>query len=302
MTPLSPVEEDIKDWLKSDRVVVTNYGSGLAWGKRRAVVGHSGGVTSAWALGWALNYFDKGEVVALFHDTKAEDSDTYRFLHEISEALGVEIVERSDGRSVEEVEIDEGALANNRMAFCSRILKADQRDRYFEELRANGVTEIINILGFSAWEPARIQRASMRAQTAGYSVRFPVAEMWPAMPPPKDQRGKGLRAWIEAERSRSKQLCADWCMRLGVRPPRMYKWSDHANCINCRRGGKAYLIESARNHPEQFVQLVAHEKNPVFQGHTIFKDGSLEQIVSRGLKRKVKRKESIDIGPCECGG
>lgn len=288
--------------MKPASVIVTNYGSGFAVGKRRAVVGHSGGVTSAWALGWALNFFDHGEVVALFHDTKAEDSDTYRFLREISEALGVQIVERSDGRSVQEVELDEGALANNRMAFCSRILKADQRDRYFSELRADGVTEIINVLGFSAWEPARIQRASMRAETSGYSVRFPVAEMWPAMPPPADKRGKGLRAWIESERSKSKQLCADWCMSLGVRPPRMYRWSDHANCINCRRGGKAYLIESARNHPAEFVQLVAHEKNPVFQGHTIFKDGPLEKIVAAGLKRKVSRRESIDIGACECGG
>lgn len=283
-------------------ITVTNYGSGLASGSRRVVVGHSGGVTSAWALGWALNFFDRTEVVALFHDTKKEDADTYRFLHEIAGVLGIEVTERSDGRSVEEVEIDEGALANNRMAFCSRILKADQRDRYFDELRSVGVTEIINVLGFSAWEPLRIQRATMRAQQSSYSCRFPVAETWPALTPPIGQRGKSLKSWMEAERRKSKQFCADWCMNLGVRPPRMYEWSDHANCINCRRGGKAYIIESARHNPIEFANDVEHEKNPVFQGHTIFKDGSLTQVIGRGLKRKVSRRESIDIGPCECGG
>jgi Phosphoadenosine phosphosulfate reductase family len=269
---------------------------------RRVVVGHSGGVTSAWALGWALNFYPHEEVTALFHDTKKEDEDTYRFLHEIAAVLGIPVTERSDGRSVEEVEIDEGALANNRMAFCSRILKAEPRYRYFGELRAAGIIEIINVVGFSAWEPLRIQRATMRAKVGGYSVRFPVAEMWPAFPPPVDKRGEGLRIWIDSERSKSKQFCADWCMRQGVRPPRMYKWSNHANCKNCRRGGKAYIIESARQNHDDFVQLCAHEKNPVFQGHTIFKEGPLDQIVAAGLKRKVNRRESIDIGACECGG
>lgn len=268
---------------------------------RKVVVGHSGGVTSAWSLGWALNFYPREEVVALFHDTQKEDGDTYRFLYEIANALGIEVTERSDGRSVEEVEIDEGALANNRMAFCSRILKAEPRDRYFDELRAVGVREIINVVGFSAWEWKRIQRATMRSKTGGYSIRFPVAETWPATTPPKEMRGKHLREWANSERSKSKQSCADWCLRLGVRPPRMYEWSDHANCINCRRGGKAYLIESARHNPSEFVQLLVHEKNPVFQGHTIFKEGPLEEIVARGLKRKVSRRESIDVGPCECG-
>ena len=124
----------------------------------------------------------------------------------------------------------------------------------------------------------RVQRATMRAALSGYDIRFPVKET-----------------------GTTKQQCADWCISLGVTPPRMYEWSDHANCINCRRGGKAYIIESARHNPVEFVQLCAHEKNPVFNGHTIFKDGALEDIINRGLKRKVSRRESIDIGPCECG-
>ena len=243
--------------------------------RRRVVVGHSGGVTSARALGWALEVFPREEVVALWHDTKKEDSDTLRFLFEIVERLGVPVTERSDGRSVEEVEDDEGALANNRMAFCSRILKAEQRDRYFHELRVIGVTEIVNVLGFSGIEWRRIQRATMRAEQAGYTCRFPVKEL-------------GL----------TKQQCADWCVSLGVRPPRMYAWSEHANCVGCRRGGKAYWLKVKENRPDVFEIEKARESA---WGHTFLKDTSLAQLEVTGLKRPVRQRESIDIGPCECG-
>lgn len=242
---------------------------------RRIVVGHSGGVTSARALQWALDTFPREEVVALWHDTRKEDADTYRFLCEISDKLQIEITERSDGRSVEEVEDDEGALANNRMAFCSRILKAEQRDRYFKEIRALGVTEIVNVLGFTSLEWQRIQRASVRAEAGGYTCRFPLAEL-------------GI----------TKQECADWCMSLGVRPPRMYLWSEHANCVGCRRGGKAYWLAVQENHPDVFAAAVAREAE---YGHTILKDTTLVQLSTTGLKRKVKQRESIDIN-CECGG
>lgn len=244
---------------------------------RRIVVGFSGGVTSAWAAGWALRTYPKDEVVFLFHDTKEEHPDTYRFIREMAAALEHPVTERSDGRSVTEVFRDEGALANNRMAFCSRILKAEQRDRYFAELRVGeGVAGIINVLGFSKMEEQRIQRAWARAQQAGYDVLFPVAK-----------------------ENVSKQQCADWCLSLGVKPPEMYRWSEHANCIGCVRGGKAYWLKVAQNEPETFAQRVALEKE---FGHTFLKDVSLTDLVQIGLKRPVRQRESIEIGPCECGG
>lgn len=242
---------------------------------RRVIVGHSGGVTSAWCLGWALRTFPREEVIALWHDTKAEDWDTIRFLGEIANKLGIEVTEQSDGRSVQEVENDEGALANNRMAFCSRILKAEQRDKFFADLRAAGVTEIINVVGFSAIETERVQRATARAEKDGYKVRFPVVE-------------EGI----------TKQQAADWCIALGVRPPRMYQWSEHANCVGCRRGGKAYWLAVKDNRPDVFKIAVMREKE---FGHTFLKDTTLERLAVEGLKRRVKKRESIDIGACECG-
>jgi hypothetical protein len=241
----------------------------------KIIVGFSGGVSSAYCAGWALRTFPKDSVVFLFHDTKEEDADTYRFITEMAAALNHPVTERSDGRSVVEVFDDENAIANNRMAFCSRILKAEQRDRYFKELRAAGETEIVNVLGFSAIEWQRVQRASARGEQAGYTVRFPMVE---------DKI--------------TKQQAADWCISLGVRPPQMYTWSEHANCVGCVRGGKAYWLAVAKNAPEVFEARAKLEER---FGHTILKDTTLRNLVQIGLKRPVKQRESIDIGACECG-
>jgi hypothetical protein len=241
----------------------------------RIVVGYSGGVTSAWCLDWALRNFPRGEVVALFHDTKREDADTYRYLREMATKLDMPITERSDGRSVEEVEDDQHALANNRMAFCSRILKILPREAYFEELRAAGVTDITLVLAFSANESQRMERAKASAWASGYTVRFPMVET-------------GM----------TKQACADWSLSLGVPLPEMYRWSDHANCVGCRRGGRAYWLAVKDNRPEAFEAAKAREA--VF-GHTFLKGTTLAQLEITGLKRRVDRREPIRIDPCECG-
>jgi hypothetical protein len=242
---------------------------------RRVIVGFSGGVSSAWCAGWALRTFPRDEVVFLFHDTLEEDPDTYRFIRELAAKLDHPVTERPSDRSVTEVFWDEGAIANNRMAFCSRILKAEQRDRYFRELRAQGVDRIVNVLGFSAMEPQRLQRAAARADAAGYQVRCPLIE-----------------------EQVSKQACADWVMGLGIQPPAMYRWSEHANCVGCVRGGKAYWLAVHQNAPDVFEARARLEDE---FGHTILKDTTLRNLVQIGLKRQVKPRESIDIGPCECG-
>lgn len=240
----------------------------------KIVVGYSGGVTSAWAAAWALRQFNASDVVWLFHDTKEEHPDTYRFIKQFSDVVGHPITEQSDGRSVVEVLRDEGAIANNRMAFCSRILKAEQRDKHFKMLREQGETDITNVLGFSTIEWQRVQRATIRGEQGGYKTLFPLV-------------AEGI----------TKQQAADFCMSLGVRPPAMYRWSEHANCIGCLRGGKAYWLKVAENEPAIFQQRVELEAE---FGHTILKDTSLVQLKATGLKRAVRQRESIEIS-CECG-
>lgn len=250
--------------------------------RRRVIVGFSGGVTSAWCAGWALRNYPREEVVLLFHDTKEEHPDTYRFLREMAAALGMPITERSDGRSVTELFWDEGFLGNNQNAMCSRILKADQGEKYIDELReVDGVGEIVRVFGFSGKERERIQRMQGHAIKAGYSVRFPIAE-------------EGI----------SKQQCADWCnCEIGVKPSAMYDWAEHSNCVGCVKGGRAYWLKVAEHAPEVFEQRASLEEE---FGHPIIRGGgrehiTLRELLARGLKRQVAPREAIAIGPCECG-
>jgi hypothetical protein len=246
---------------------------------RRIVVGFSGGVSSAWCAGWALRTFPREEVVLLFHDTKEEHPDTYRFIREMAAALDMPITERSDGRSVTEVFHDEGFLGNNQNAMCSRILKVEVGDRYFEELRSQGMTEIVKVLGFSAREVERVQRAHARASKYEYGLRLPIVE----------------------ERI-NKQACADWCIALGVRPSAMYEHFDHANCRGCVKGGLAYWMKVREVYPDVFKLRVEQEAE---FGHGILRGGGREHHLLKDLpaatKRKVGLRERIEIGPCECG-
>lgn len=243
---------------------------------RRIVVGFSGGVTSAWCAGWALRNFPKDEVILLFHDTKEEDEDTYRFLREMVAKLDHPLTERSDGRSVTELAYDHNALPNNMMAFCSHELKIEPGNRFIEELRDSGVDEIVKVFGFSANETERVQRMVAMGWKMGFTPRFPIIE-----------------------EGATKQDCADWCTcTMGIAIPRMYTWSDHANCVGCVRGGKAYWLAVKDNAPEVFEQRkrLEAEFNATFNRRY-----SLVQIENEGLFRNVNRKEAIEVGPCECG-
>lgn len=246
---------------------------------RRVVVGFSGGVTSAWCAGWALRTFPREEVILLFHDTKEEHPDTYRFLRDMSAALGVPITERSDGRSVTQVFYDEGFLGNNQNSMCSRVLKQDQGRAFLKELHDQG-HDVIKVLGFSAKEPRRVQHAVGKGLLEGFTPRFPMIET-----------------------GTTKQQATDWVMAMGVKPSAMYCWSDHANCLGCVKGGKAYWLAVAKNAPEVFEARARQEEE---FGHTIIRGGdrehyTLRELVQVGLKRPVTSREAIDIGACECG-
>lgn len=253
--------------------------------KRKVVVPFSGGVSSAWCAGWALRTFPREEVVLLWHDTKEEHPDTYRFLREMAAALAMPITERSDGRSVTQLFRDEGYLGNNQQTFCSRILKAEQGDRYVAELRADGYDEVIKVIGYSHREPARVQRMIGKCAGLGVTPSFPI-----------------IRERVP------KQAQADWCLSLGVRPSAMYCWSEHANCVGCVKGARAYWLKVLEHEPEVFEQRAKLEEE---FGYTIIRGEkrkgeeesgiSLRRLALVGLKRTVNLKEPINIGTCDCG-
>jgi len=99
----------------------------------RVIVALSGGKASAWCADWALKKYGHSRVVLYFNDTKWEHPDLYRFLTDLSSYFEKEITHDSDGRNPEELFVDQHALANNRMPFCSRILKAERLQKYYKD-------------------------------------------------------------------------------------------------------------------------------------------------------------------------
>lgn len=246
---------------------------------RMVVVGFSGGVTSAWCAGWALRTYPREEVVLYWNDTKREHPDTYRFLREMAAALKHPITEDSDGRSVIELFRDEGYLGNNQQSFCSRILKRERARRFNRRLVKEGF-EVVKVIGFSAKEPKRVQRAVGECLADGVAPRFPIIE------------GRV-----------TKQQTACWCEEMGVRPSAMYEWSEHANCVGCVKGGMEYWQAVHKHAPEVYEEMAQLEEE---FGHTIIRGGdrvppTLRELVNRPLQRVVGQKEKITIGACECG-
>jgi hypothetical protein len=219
-------------------------------------------------------------VILLWHDTKEEHPDTYRFIREMSAALGMPITERSDGRSVTELFRDEGMLGNGQNTMCSRVLKAEPCAMFVRGLIAQG-HEVIKIVGYSANEPKRVAKMVGHCDREGHAVRFPVIE----------------------ERV-TKQECADWCSCvMRVEPSAQYRDFEHANCRGCVKGGRAYWLKTLEVDPEVFWQRSGLEDE---FGHTIIRGGNrehptLRELVQIGLKRPVNQRERIETGACDCG-
>lgn len=246
-------------------------------GRRRVLAPVSGGVTSAWCAGWALRTLPRDEIVFYFHDTKEEHPDTYRFNRDLAAALGIEVEEHSDGRSVTELFRDLGFLGNNQQTMCSRMLKREIGERVERDLVTQGF-RVVKVVGFSGNEPDRIAQACGRAYLGNYAIRFPLIEEMV-----------------------TKQQCADWCESIGAKPSAMYCWSDHANCPGCVKGGREYWLAVHKHMPEVFEQRAQLEEE---FGHSIIRGDNpifLRDFIKVGLKRKVERREAIEIGACECG-
>lgn len=79
--------------------------------------------------------------------------------------------------------------------------------------------------------------------------------------------------------------------------------AQHANCVGCVKGGRAYWLKVLEHHPDVFAQRAAMEEE---FGHEIIRGGdrehvTLQQLAARGLQREVRPREAIEIGACDCG-
>ncbi|MWC31085.1 phosphoadenosine phosphosulfate reductase domain-containing protein [Paenibacillus sp. MMS18-CY102] len=203
----------------------------------------SGGAGSAYVAYHMVQTYGKENCILFFTNTLWEDEDNYRFMDEVSKHIGVEITERLDGRTPEEVFHDERFLGNARLAKCSEELKVRQTIIFLEdELRNQMNLEPILYFGIGPHEKHRadnLKEFYAHFPLEPIETRFPLIDLFR-----EDLDAKGI-------------IRDEW----GIELPRMYNIAEqlalkennenakialqhgvigfsHANCAGrCVRGG-----------------------------------------------------------------
>ena len=229
---------------------------------KRVIVCLSGGKASAWCALWAVKKYGKGNVILYFNDTKWEHPDLYRFLNDVSDYIGIPITVDADGRSPEQLFYDQKALANNRMPFCSRILKSNRLQNFYK----NGDSLVF---GIGIDEPERAHRiVSMYQRVAGKTGKY--AEI--LLP-------------LVTENISAEQV-DEWLKSTGIKQPALYDLGfSHNNCYGgCVRAGKKQWKMLYEKMPAVYADRERVEREfRDWSGKDVhfFKDETLEQFRQR---------------------
>lgn len=191
----------------------------------------SSGVSSAYTCKLMIDEVGKTNSTLLFTDTLMEHVDNYRFLDEITDYLGVELVRLDTGESPFDVFDREGILGSDRIPLCSRILKLEQT----KKLAQAGDTLWWGIDWEEKHRAVAIERNWLES---GISSRFPLIEQ--------------LTMY---------QTRFDWLVEIGIKPPVMYEMKySHSNCGGmCVRGGLNHWAHLYATLPENYAYAEARE-------------------------------------------
>lgn len=121
---------------------------------RRHIISLSGGLASAASAVLAHELGYNYEMV--FADTLIEHPDLYRFINQLSQALGKPYIHLIDGRDPWDVFVDERFIGNTRTAHCSVELKTRQVAEWME---AEAWHHDPLVLGMYRDEEDRLERA-----------------------------------------------------------------------------------------------------------------------------------------------
>ena len=240
----------------------------------RVIVALSGGVSSAWCAEWAIREYGHERVILYFNDTRWEHPDLYRFLADLSAYLNHPIFEDSDQRSPEQVFYDERMIANNRVPFCSRILKVERLQAFYQDGDAL-------VFGIGRHERKRCDRLvrvyQLHAAKSGKFPRllFPLVTDAPC--------GLNLRGWLA---------------QTGIKLPALYRYGfEHNNCAGgCARAGKQQWVKLYKAFPDVYADRERVEREvAAYLGKDVhfLKNVSLEtlrhQIENRELSTRYDR-------------
>lgn len=210
----------------------------------RKIVALSGGESSA----TVAVIMHEEDPILYFNDTKWEHPDLYRYIYQLVDYLGLELMEDYDGRNPGELAHDEHMLPNNRAPFCSRILKAERLQKY-------ATPGDIIYFGIGPHEAHRAGRIRAIYSPMGIDTRFPLIE--------QDINQDGVNKIMR---------------ETGIRRPALYDLGfEHNNCNGgCVRQGAKQWRHLLRVLPE--VYKAREDLEAEFSPYTFMKDISLKRL------------------------
>lgn len=254
----------------------------------RHVVMFSGGVGSWLAASRVAAQHGTDNLTLLFTDTKMEDPDLYRFLHEAAAQVGGTLEILAEGRTPWEVFHDVRYLGNTRIDPCSRVLK--------RELSAAWLTahcdpaDTICYVGIDWSESHRFTRLRDRWATQGWRYEAPLCD------PPY----------------LTKRQVFDALAKAGIARPRLYDLGfPHNNCGGfCIKAGHAHFAMLAERLPEVYAHHEAQEealRQHLGKDVTILRDrsgGVSTPVTMRVFRERLEAQPSqvdrFDFGGCGC--
>lgn len=250
------------------------------------VVMFSGGAGSWFTARRVAERYGTDNLILLFGDTKMEDDDLYRFLHEAAVDVGGELVIVADGRNVWEVFRDKRYLGNTRIDPCSRVLKRELLRRWLETNCDPASTVVY--LGIDWTESHRFEKALK--YWSPWTCKAPLCD------PPYLFKADIFRAMTDA----------------GIAVPRLYAMGfPHNNCggfcVKAGVGAFKLLLEKMperyRYHEEQEEAFRRYINKDV----SILRDrrgGVVTPLTLRTLRERIEDDgsavDSTDLGGCAC--
>lgn len=236
------------------------------------IVLFSGGANSSF-VAYLVRLKQKKEDIILLHTpTYSEHPDADRFRKQISEFLEIPITVQADGRDIWKLIKDEHCLPSDRIPFCSRILKQEQSDKFYKQLK----DDFTIYLGYGMNEYQRVQKNHVRLEARKIKSAYPL-----------------LYEGISDEDIKS-IIMNNWKICL----PEPYMYLKHNNCIPCFKGGKKHFYQIWKHYNDYFQKAKQAE---IDIGYTILKDESLTQLEDKWkLQIPLFTDDDFDMRPCMC--
>lgn len=252
------------------------------------VVFFSSGVASWAAAKRVAIAHGTDKLILLFADTKIEDEDNYRFLHEAAANVGGKLEIVCDGRTPWEVFKDKRWLSHRGSA-CSKELKQNQCRQFLENHPDLNPENTVLYVGIDWQEYERME--AIKKGWHPWKVEAPLC----------------FDPWLD------RKAVFDWLKKEGLSPPRLYQLGfAHANCGGfCVKAGKAQYANLLKHFPDRYKYHEQQEQGfrESLERHDIGilreqKDNELKILSLAEFRERIesapKQLELFDWGGCGC--